>query len=92
MNIIVKYTAQLKKETGLAKETVSVGEEDSLKSLLEKVSSVHGPAVGDMMFDDAGQFKESIMIVHNGNQVSIDDPVKFRDGDMVMLMSPIAGG
>lgn len=92
MNIVVKYTAQLKKEAGIASQNFEVVEEDNLQSLLLKVSQSYNENFHDMLFTTDEIFRQSIMIVHNGAQVGIADSLLFAEGDEILLMSPIAGG
>ena len=92
MTIVVKFTAQLKKEAGTAQQEFELADDDNLTALLARVSQAFNDKVRDMIFDDNGVFRQSIIIVQNGTQVGIDDPIALKQGDEILLMSPIAGG
>jgi molybdopterin converting factor small subunit len=92
VKIIVKFTAQLKKEAGISKMEFKIDEQDSLLNIITKVAKSFNDNFYDMLLDEKGKFRQSIMLVFNGTQVGLYDPINFKEGDEILLMSPIAGG
>lgn len=92
MKISVKYTAQLKKEAGVSLQEFLVEENDNLQKFIVRIARSHNDNFRDMLLDDSGEFRQSVMIVYNRSQVGINDHINFKEGDEIILMSPIAGG
>lgn len=92
MKIRVKYTAQLKKEAGISKQEIEIADKSSFQNLIAVLAQSQNEKFRDMIFDNQGAYRHSIMLVLNGSQINYNDSIILKDGDEIMLMSPIAGG
>ncbi len=92
MVIKVKYTAQLKKTTGTAEEIITVPENISLDETLHILSAHYKDNFHKMIFNEDNEFSNSIVPVVNGRQIRMEDNILLKDGDELLLLSPIAGG
>jgi len=94
MIIRIVYRGQIKEKTGCNSEELKLKPGDSLKKSMLEIKRRHGEEVRAMLFDEQGHFRKMMMVVLNGTQVKEQDLERtiLKDGDEVMLMSPIAGG
>ncbi len=94
MNIRIVYRGQIKQRTGRSHEDLEVQPGHSLENLLLEIRGRYGREVDAMLFDEQGNFRKMIMIVLNGTQLQAEDleVTILKEGDEIMLMSPIAGG
>lgn len=92
MKIRIKYTAQLKKEAGVPEVWKEVPEEKELEELLKEIAAGHSETFTNILFDEFGSRRQSIVIVHNNEQVLSDRLTGLRENDEILIMSPIAGG
>ncbi len=94
MNIKIIYRGQLKEKTGHSSAMIALEGEGTLEDLWQLLRKKYGYAVREMLFDDSGRFRKMMLVILNGTQVALDEPKKIhlREGDEVILMSPIAGG
>ncbi len=92
MRLKVQYTAQLKREAGTAEEEIEIEEAKDLQQVLKLLTASHNRNFYDILFDENGNFRNSVVLVLNGVQIGIDDPISLTDNDELLLLSPIAGG
>ncbi|MEX0642308.1 MAG: MoaD/ThiS family protein [Pirellulales bacterium] len=94
MRLHVRYTAQLRAVVGRAEEEVELPEGSSLADLLINVASQLPDAAAAYMITPTGDLQPSLLVAVNQAAVSSRDAagVPVNSGDVVMLLSPIAGG
>ena len=92
MRIRIKYTAQLKREAGIAEEEIEIDGPKNPEQILKQLTASHNKNFYDILFDENGGFRNSVVLVLNGVQIGIADPVSLNDNDELLLLSPIAGG
>ncbi len=93
MKVHVKYTAQLRQVVQRAAEVVELPEASRLSELLAHLASRH-PAGRPHLLSGAGQANACLLVVVNEAAVSAGDAasVQLQEGDVVLLLPPIAGG
>ncbi len=89
MRITVRYLAQLKQAAGVTTEIVP-SEERTARGLLMFLSERHGDALRRLLVDADGQPNATILVFVNDRQV--EPGMELQDGDVVTLLSPVAGG
>lgn len=92
MKIKIKYTAQLKKEAGVPEVWKETTEEVGLEDLLKEIAAGHNEAFANILFDEHGSRRQSIVVVHNNEQVLAGRLTGLKENDEILIMSPIAGG
>lgn len=95
MRVIVQYAAQSRQAAGRSEETLEVEPGTTVAALLRVVSERHGAAMRALLVggDDArGACRPSVVIVVGDEQVRADAPDPLREGDVVSLFPPVAGG
>ena len=92
MKLQVKYTAQLRTVLARSEETVEFSA-GSLEQLLRQLSE-RNPAARGHLLNAAGEVNPCLLLVVNNACVAAPDASSQRlnDGDVVMLLPPIAGG
>jgi molybdopterin converting factor small subunit len=93
MKIHVKYTAQLRTALQRAEESVELPEASSLAALLTHLAD-RDPAGRPHLLSGAGLVNACLLVVVNESAVSAGDAtsVALQEGDVVLLLPPIAGG
>jgi molybdopterin converting factor small subunit len=92
MHVAVRYRAQLKQAAGSAGEQVEVPSPCSIEELLTHLAGRHGAALRGLLFDAAGKRQPTILVFVGDVQVAPGEAAQLRDGDVVTLLSPMAGG
>ena len=91
MKITVRYATQLKQRAGTDAEELELTEAASVQACLQAVSQRHTD-LQSLLLDANGSLSSTILVFVGGDQ--IDDPATatLKEGDVVTLLSPIAGG
>lgn len=92
MRIKIKYTAQLKKEIGIAEETVETESKTTIENLVIQLNNKHKMAFQNIVFSVEGKFLDAVLLIVNGKQVRYNSGLVLNNGDNLTIMSPIAGG
>jgi MoaD family protein len=90
----VQFSAQLRVLVGASEERVELPPGSTLAELLAQLAARHAEAAPHLLTTEGKQIRPSLLLVVNDRAVAIDDAatVLLRDGDVVTLLPPIAGG
>ena len=92
MNVTLHYETQLKRAVGIASETIEVPEGAGVSEVVRAAAATHGESVADMLLDDQGNVRPSVLIFVGDEQIDAGDGPELTDGSTLTLMSPISGG
>ena len=92
MRITVKYMAQLRQAAGVAGETIVIASPSSAADLLQKLAAQRGDAFRRIILTEAGRVQPALLLFVGDEQIRGDVPHDFRDGDVVTILAPMAGG
>ena len=92
MKIAVKYQTQIKRAAGLGGETVELGGDGSLRNLLQELAARRGDAFRLLVLREDGMPRDTILVFVGDHQVTARSAVALREGDVVTLLAPMAGG
>lgn len=92
MKIEVNFTAQLKKEAGCAMDLIELEDGKLLMELVQILRRRYSEGFDKILFEDNQEYRPSSLLVLNGMQVLPSEVTPLKDGDVVTIMSPIAGG
>lgn len=92
MVVKVKFTAQLKEEAGIGADHIELAEGEKLQTVLKKLSDRYSEKFKNILFGNNGEYLNSNLIVINEFQENYKENPSLKDGDELMIMSPIAGG
>jgi MoaD family protein len=93
MKLRVKYTAQLRTAVQRAEEVIDMPDGSVLAGLLNHLAERY-PAGKSQLLGRSGEIASSLLMAVNETAVSAQDgqAVVLKDGDVVLLLPPIAGG
>jgi len=92
IRISVRYMAQLKQGAGVTCEEIALSAPCSMRDLLLALADRHGTSLRSLLLTADGSLQPTILVFVNDEQVSANDGPALKDGDIVTLLSPIAGG
>jgi molybdopterin converting factor small subunit len=92
MNITVRYAAQLSRAAGVAEEVVALTPDATLAAVTRALCERHEADFRQLILDDAGALRPSVLVVVDGEQLAPGAPLTLRDGGELMLLTPMAGG
>jgi molybdopterin converting factor small subunit len=92
VNITVKYMAQLKQAAGVAEEVVEVEPTCTVQQLIQALAARRTDAFRKILLDSSGAVRHSILLFLGDEQVRSDSPRHLREGALVTLLAPMAGG
>jgi MoaD family protein len=92
MKVAVRYLAQLRQAAGVASESVEVPGGCPLPALLSRLAERHGDSFQRLLLDGNGGVHDSILLFVGEEQVRNGTPVVLKEGDVITVLSPMAGG
>lgn len=92
MRIAVRYLAQLRQAAGSAEEQIDLQSPCALQHMIRQLAGRHGEAFRRLLLGPADTLQPSILLFVGEEQVRWDTPVELKDGDVVTVLSPMAGG
>jgi molybdopterin synthase sulfur carrier subunit len=94
MKLRVQYTAQLRAAIGRPEEEIDLPDGSSLEALLDHLVSQQGAAAATHLVTSSGEIRSSLLIVVNGTAMPVHSAAErqLKEGDVVLLLPPIAGG
>ena len=92
MKVAVKYMAQLRDAVGLAYEQIDLETPCSVQEFAAHLAARHGDRLRRLLLDAHGGLQPTILLFVGGRQIVRDSPVALHDGDVVTVLSPMAGG
>ncbi|MCJ8279473.1 MAG: MoaD/ThiS family protein [Rivularia sp. ALOHA_DT_140] len=92
MNVTVNYLAQLKQAVRISSENIVLENPCSVQELVTQVAEKHGEPLRSFLLSSTGSLSNSILVLVGDNQIHWNQPMPGKEGDVISLMSPIAGG
>jgi molybdopterin converting factor small subunit len=92
MRVSVRYMAQLRAAAGIAEESVDVEGPCTASDLAARLAARHGDALRRLLLGADGRLSPVILAFVGDAQVGPEERLALKDGDVIVLLSPIAGG
>jgi molybdopterin converting factor small subunit len=92
MRVLVRYMAQLRTAAGIAEESVELAGPCTASELAARLAARHGDALRRLLLAADGRLSPVILVFVGDAQAGPDERLALKDGDVVTLLSPIAGG
>ena len=92
MKITIHYMAQLKQAAGTPSELLELDRPCTVSELVRRLAEQHGDPLRRLLLDAASGLQPTNLFFLGDTQVQPSDPVQLEDGDVVTVLSPIAGG
>jgi molybdopterin converting factor small subunit len=91
MKLTVRYSGLARAAAGKASEEIDLPAPADLRTLLAELSRRHGAAIQPLLA--TGEHGAPAVLAFVGDQqVTWQSPVALKEGDEIMLLSPISGG
>ena len=91
MKVAVRYMAQLRRAAGAAIEQVELGRPCSAKELLRRIAERRGGSFRNLLLNADGGVQRAVLLFVGDEQVG-SEAALLRDGDVVTVLTPMAGG
>ncbi len=91
MRVTVRYMAQLRQAAGAALEQVETDGPCSVGELLTGLADRHDGLFRYLLLDDAGHVRPAVLLFV-GDEQTAPCRAQLRDGDVVTVLTPMAGG
>ena len=92
MKITISYRGQLGSEMGVPSEVLEIIEGVTLQSILESLAKRAGKNVADLIFDQNGNPRRTLLVAVDGDQViDLETPINKGHSE-IALQPPISGG
>ncbi len=92
MQVTVRYMAQLRSAAGLAGESIEVPGPATAFDIVQQVAARHGEALRRLLLAADGRPQPAVLVFVGDEQVLPADALPLQEGDVVTLLSPVAGG
>jgi molybdopterin converting factor small subunit len=83
--------AQLRSAAGAASEPLELGGAQTVGDLLKGLADRHRSSFRDLLLDPDGGVRPSLLLFVGDEQVGLDR-TGLRDGDVLTVLTPMAGG
>ena len=91
MKIAVRYMAQLRRVAGTAVEPVELDAPCSTTDLLKRLEEQHDLPFRALLLDEDGNVRPAVLLFVGDEQVGPETSL-LQDGDVVTVLTPMAGG
>lgn len=92
MTIQVEYHAQIRQITGKSSEELQLPVNATVQQAIRALWQQYGEGLRAFLSTADGELRPSIVVILGEKQIRWSDPTPLRDGDSLLLLSPIAGG
>jgi molybdopterin converting factor small subunit len=92
VKVTVRYLAQLRAATGAAAEEVELPRPCSVQELVLRLADRHGDAARRLLTGANGHLQTAVLLFLGDDQVGAPGETMLRDGDVLTLLTPVAGG
>ncbi len=93
MRVSVRYMAQLRTAAGVAVEAVEIdGRLHGLGPWRPGLAARHGDGLRRLLLGDDGRIGPAILVIIGDAQIVTNELLSLKDGDVITLLSPVAGG
>ena len=91
VTVKVRLFATLRKKYGVKELTVKC--DGTLRGAIENASKIIGEGFLREIYDEnQGKIKENMIIMINGRNIKDLKEIKIKDGDIIAIFPPLAGG
>ena len=91
MKVAVRYMAQLRQAAGRAGEQVELDQPCTAAELLKRMADRYGRPFRDLVLDAHDRLRPAVLLFVGDEQVR-PETTALRDGDVLTVLTPMAGG
>lgn len=91
MQVVVKAYALLKQRAGTGEIALEVEEGSTVRHLIELLGEKYGRDLANIVLTTSGEIDSDVLVSHNDVRIT-DADTPLSQGDLVLFLSPLAGG
>jgi molybdopterin converting factor small subunit len=93
MKITVHYQTQIRRAIGVGSETIDLSPGCCVPELLQRLAERHGDSFRRLVLAEGKPSGSAVLLFVGDSQVSQSaQSIHLKDGDVVTLLAPMAGG
>ena len=92
MTVHLEYHAQIRSFIGKSADTLVLAADTTVQQAIHALLQKYGEDVRGFLTTPEGELRPSILLFLGDRQVRWSVPTPLKDGDQLLLLSPIAGG
>ncbi|MCP4848011.1 MAG: MoaD/ThiS family protein [Verrucomicrobiaceae bacterium] len=92
MTIQIHYRGQLAAAMGVDAEKIEIDHHSSMSAILQDLAKKAGPEFSNIVLDDEGVPRRTLLIAVDGEQVADYDSCLAPGANEITLIPPISGG
>lgn len=92
MKIKFILTSQIATLLGKDEEVINLNNDANINNAVKKFLENKPNDLQKLIFKSDSELLPAILIIKNGNQIDINDNTILKDGDEIMIFSPMSGG
>ena len=92
MKVTVNYRGQVRQAAGVASEIVDLEAPCTMAELAARLAQRRGQPLRSFLFAEDGSLRSHILFVVANEQVLPRSAVPLKEGDVVTILPPMAGG
>lgn len=92
MKIKFQFTSQIALLAGRDEETIEIQESATIQQAMNKLLANKSDDFKKLIFTDSHKLLQAILLIKNDNQIEYDDSSPLKDGDEIIIFSPMSGG
>ncbi|MCE9529979.1 MAG: MoaD/ThiS family protein [Planctomycetes bacterium] len=92
MKITIEYFGPAREAAGLTREVVETDADMSAHRLIGSLAKSRGGRLASLLLAVDGSLSTSVLLAIGDRQVGPGEDVALREGDEILVISPISGG
>ncbi|PCJ52153.1 MAG: hypothetical protein COA79_24770 [Planctomycetota bacterium] len=92
MKIKFVFTSQISLIAKKNDQSIEVVDNSSIQTAIMELLKSNSQEFKELILDQHDQLLPAILLIKNDDQISFDDKSSLKDGDEIMLFSPMSGG
>jgi len=92
MLVHVNLDSQVRRIAGKSRISIDVAETATWEQVIERIAIDGNQSLRNALLDNGGSARQSILVFHDDELVTRDQPLVLRDGSELTLTTLISGG
>ena len=92
MKIKFQYTSQIAMLANRDEEIIEVANPFTIQNAISKLLQTKSEDFKSLLFNKSNELLPAILLIKNGNQINYTENEPLKDGDEILIFSPMSGG
>lgn len=92
MKVVVRYLAQIKQAAGRAEDVLNLAGPRSPAEVIAQIARQNQDTLRSLLLNASGDVQATLLLFVNDQQVDPLQPADLREGDILTILAPMAGG